>query len=171
MSDKKSRRRGRPAGTSQKLTRALQENIFAGLRICLPAKHAAEREGVPERTFYDWLRKGEQGLEPYRSFALGVMRATAEGAANLTARMLAGGPGAAQAAWLLERRFRREYGLQSVNRPPPDEEDGLRRGLHLGEAIRSNPEATEKMHEALTLASADVTAKEANRKAKPKRSP
>lgn len=171
MSDKKSRRRGRPAGTSKKLTHALEENIFAGLRIGLPAKQAAETEGVPERTYYDWLRKGEQGLEPYRSFALGVMRATAEGAKNLTARMLAGGPGAAQAAWLLERRFPREYGLQSVNRTAHDEEEQLRRSLDVAKAVRANPEATKKIHEAILLASADVTAKEAKRKTKPKRCP
>jgi hypothetical protein len=175
VSGKKSRRRGRPAGTSQKLTLALQENIFAALRIGLAAKHAAEKEGVPERTFYDWLRKGEQGIEPYRSFALGVMRAAAEGAAYVTARMLTGGPGAAQAAWLLERRFPREYGLQSVNRTAPDEEDRLRQSLDMAKAVRSNPKAIEKINEAILLAMADAPAKEVKRKTKrkpkPKRSP
>lgn len=170
MSDKESRR-GRPPGTSQKLTHALKENIFAGLRLGLPAKHAAEAEGVPERTYYDWLRKGEQGLEPYRSFALGVMRATAEGVKNLTVRMLAGGAGAAQAAWLLERRFPREYGSQSMNRTARDEEEQLRRNLDVAKRIRSNPEASAKIHEAIALAAADVTAKGPNRKTKPKRPP
>jgi hypothetical protein len=143
--------KGRPVGTAPKLTPEVQEGICASLKIGVPAKYAAEKQGIRERTYYDWLAKSEQGIQPYRDFALAVMRANAEGVCNLTARALAGGPGAAQATWLLERRFRGEYGQRIVVREAPVD-DASQAESRIAAQIRASPAATKKLHEAITLA-------------------
>jgi hypothetical protein len=157
MSRKSAGRRGRPVGTAQKLTPAVQEAICAALKISVPAKYAAEKEGVSERTFYDWLSKGAKGVQPYRDFALAVNRATAEAVCNLTARALAGGPGAAQATWFLEHRFRHEYGPQvllgGVGGADPIR---LKAEHEVAAAICADPAATKMMHEVILLAAANA---------------
>jgi hypothetical protein len=152
---KSAAKKGRPVGTGTKLTAAVLEGICASLRIGVPAKFAAEKEGIHERTFYDWLAKGEKGKQPYRRLALAAMRATAEGVCNLTARALAGGSGAAQATWMLERRFPREYGQRNIAREAPADDASLAEHLRVGAQIRSSPEATRLMHEALAASVAD----------------
>jgi hypothetical protein len=101
------------------LTPAVQDGTCAALLIAAPAKDAAEAQGIPERTYYDWLRKGAQGIQPYEDFALAVRRAKAQAVLNLVALSLAGGPGWRQALWLLERRFPAHYGRHArVERVP-----------------------------------------------------
>jgi hypothetical protein len=107
-------RTGRPPGTVHTLTPTVQDGICAALRISVPAKYAAEAEGISERTFYEWLRKGAKGIQPYRDFSLAVTRATGEAVCNLVARSLAGGPGAWQARRLLERRYPQYYGRRAT---------------------------------------------------------
>jgi hypothetical protein len=137
---KSAAKKGRPVGTGTKLTAAVLEGICASLRIGVPAKFAAEKEGIHERTFYDWLAKGEKGTQPYRRLALAAMRATAEGVCNLTARALAGGSGAAQATWILERR------------EAPADDGSLAEHLRVGAQVRGCPEASRLMHESLAAA-------------------
>jgi hypothetical protein len=149
---KSATKKGRPVGTGTKLTAAVLEGICASLRIGVPAKFAAEKEGIHERTFYDWLAKGEKGTQPYRRLALAAMRATAEGVCNLTARALAGGSGAAQATWILERRFRREYAQRTIGREAPADDGSLAEHLRLGAQVRGCPEASRLMHESLAAA-------------------
>jgi hypothetical protein len=118
----------------------------------VPARFAAEKEGIRERTFYDWLDKGEKGIKPYRDLALAAMRATAEGVCNLTARALAGGGGAAQATWILERRFRREYAQRTIGREAPADDGNLAECRRAADLIRGCPEASRLMHESLAAA-------------------
>jgi hypothetical protein len=115
----------------------------------VPAKYAAEKQGISERTYYDWLAKGEQGIQPYSDLALAVMRATAEAVCNLTARALAGGSGASQATWFLERRFHREYGQRAVVAEAPVDDARLAEHHRVAAQIRSSPEATRLMHESI----------------------
>jgi hypothetical protein len=145
-------KKGRPVGTAPKLTPAVQEGICAALKIGVPAKFAAEREGIRERTYYDWLAKGEQGIQPYSDLALAVMRATAEAVCNLTARALAGGPGASHAPWILERCFRREYGQRAIAREAPADDGSLAEHLRIGAQIRACPKAVRLTHESLAAA-------------------
>ena len=82
----------------------------------MPLKLAAEDEGIPERTVYEWITQGNQGRQPWAAFAAAVTRAKAVGAKQLTVRGLAGGKGSAAAQWFLERRYRDDYG------PPREDE-------------------------------------------------
>jgi hypothetical protein len=149
-------RRGRPAGRGQRLTSAVRAGIIAALRIAVPAKYAANREGIDESTFHDWLQQSEQGIQRYADFAVAVRAATAEGVRNLTTRALAGGAGATEALSLLERRFPEEYGQRfAIDQPSDADKNKLEHSLRLGAAIRSNPEATRLIHEAMAIQNAD----------------
>jgi len=154
---------GRPAGRGQKLTPAVQEGILAALRIAVPAKYAAEKEGIDESTFYEWLAKGDQRIARYADFALAVRSATAEGVRNLTMRALGGGAGATEALLLLERRFPEEYGQRlSIDQPSDADTIGRENALRLAEAVGSNPKALRLMHEAAAIEIANSSASRAS---------
>jgi hypothetical protein len=84
---------------------------------------AAEAAGIGRRTFYDWLRRGEAGEEPYAEFLVAVRRAraSARGEAERTVRLknplawLRLGPG---------RERPGEPGWTSSNKPPAEPTDG-----------------------------------------------
>lgn len=40
----------------------------------MPAKYAAEAQGVSERTYYEWLHKGAEGIYPYHDFSSAAAR-------------------------------------------------------------------------------------------------
>jgi hypothetical protein len=85
-----------------------------------------------------------------------VHAATAEAVRNLTTRALAGGSGASEAMWLLERRFPQEYGQRFSLDPPSDAHTiRLENSLRLGAAVSSNPTALRLMHEAIAIQVAD----------------
>jgi hypothetical protein len=148
-------RRGRPVGRGQTLKSTVRAGILAALRIAVPAKYAAEREGIDECTFHSWLEKGQQGTGRYADFALAVRSATAEAVRNLTIRALAGGPGATEALSLLERRFPQDYAQRfAIDQPSDPDKNQLEYSLRLAAAIRSSPEATHLMHEALGIEAA-----------------
>lgn len=152
-------RTGRPPGTVHMLTLTVQEKICAALRIAVPAKYAAEAEGISEGTFYEWLRKGAKGIQPYHDFSSAVTRATAQAVCNLTARALAGGPGAWQATWLLERRFRSDYGPHVlVGGAPKADPIKIEGGLAMAAMVRSSPEALRQLHAAIATAIAEASA-------------
>jgi hypothetical protein len=66
-------------------------------------KHSCEAAGISEQTGYEWLKK-------YPEFALEVTRACARAVERLHDLGEAGGKGSGWAMWLLERRFRKDYG-------------------------------------------------------------
>ena len=51
------------------------ESIFRGLRGGLSLSQAAERVGIRSETVRNWFLKGERGLDGYKTFYNGVMRA------------------------------------------------------------------------------------------------
>lgn len=76
-------------------------------------KTAAVANGIPERTFHDWLGKGrlEDAVEPYRSFVGEVEQAMEAWAARAVQRIDVHGEKDWRAeAWLLERRRPDEFG-------------------------------------------------------------
>jgi hypothetical protein len=148
-------RSGRPVGTPQKLTRALQERLCAELRLSVAPNHAAEIVGITARTFYYWLEKGDQGIPPYVALGRAVRRAIAEAVCTSTARALAGGPGAAQALGILERRFPREFGRRIVMSKTREEaQRRLENDQRDAEPARLKPEAQRKFDEAIAIATA-----------------
>jgi hypothetical protein len=98
---------GRPKG-SKRLTKELTNAICDILEKAVPAKYAAEANGISEGTFGEWMRQGAQGSKPYIEFFHAVSRARAMAVVNMHVRALEGGKGSGAAMWFLERRYR-EY--------------------------------------------------------------
>lgn len=112
---------GRRKGSSPLLTDDVLKNICALLSRGISANHAAEANGVDEMTFHSWMRKGQDGTEPYASFRKAITRARALGAINLHDKALQGGKGCMSAQFMLERRYRDEYGpRQRIEHSGPD---------------------------------------------------
>ena len=98
-----------------KLTKALQESLIEGLSIGLTHKLAAQRAGVGESTFYQWMAKGKEARSgQYREFADEVMRAEATGASRLLGQItIQASADWRAAAWILERRHPDDYGKRT----------------------------------------------------------
>ena len=77
------KRKGRPVG-SVALTPEVERAILDAIRAGAMDYVAAEAAGVSQRTFYDWMARGEDrhpsrpGTPQLRAFAMGVRRAQAE---------------------------------------------------------------------------------------------
>jgi hypothetical protein len=83
---------------------------------------------------------------------------------------LGGGSGSSQATWFLERRFREEYGSHlSVRGAAGEAPVRIEAELKIAEAIRANPEAVKKIHEAMMLALADDEKRRSKSAAKSRR--
>ena len=66
--------RGRhPSLTSEKTAA-----ILAGIRLGAPLEVAAQAAGVPARTFWGWMRRGDEGKKPYAEFSQSVRAREAE---------------------------------------------------------------------------------------------
>ncbi len=75
---KRSKRRSsvkgrRPGVDSQKATA-----IVAGIRLGAPLEVAAQAAGVARTTFWTWMRKGDEGKQPYAAFSESVRAREAE---------------------------------------------------------------------------------------------
>jgi len=84
--------------------------VVGYLETGIPFKYACEAEGLSEKVAYEWCRRGEAGESPYNQFSSAVTRARARGAIHLHGKVERGGAGSHSAQFLLERRFRDEYG-------------------------------------------------------------
>lgn len=99
---------GRPAS---KPTKAQHAAIVEGRRKGLPWKACAGAAGIHHTTLLKWRTKGEDGEEPYAALVADVEKAEAESIHDLLSRIEAAATETWQAAaWLLERRYPREYG-------------------------------------------------------------
>jgi hypothetical protein len=66
--------RGRRPGITPEITAA----VLAAVRVGAPLEVAAQAAGVSRSTFWDWMRKGDDGKTPYAEFSESVRRAEAE---------------------------------------------------------------------------------------------
>lgn len=96
-------------GRPTKLTPEVQEKIRGLISKGSYAKTAAEAAGIPEQRFYDWMDKGEQGKEPYKSFRESIKKAEAEAEAHASERVYSGKKQWVAAATWLERVKRERW--------------------------------------------------------------
>ncbi|HEY1697967.1 MAG TPA: hypothetical protein VGG39_37665 [Polyangiaceae bacterium] len=100
-----------PKVTATKLSPELQEKILLHLRVGAYVETAAACAGIHKDTFYEWMKKGARGQQPYVAFAQAVTRAVAESESRDLATILKAATTQWQAAaWRLERRFPEKYG-------------------------------------------------------------
>ena len=96
-----------------KFTNETVNTLMVGIRAGLPFRLAAEAAGISETTFGDWQRgKLPRGADRAlkASFPLQLTRARGESALRLTALIsTAASTDWRAAAWLLERRFPRDF--------------------------------------------------------------
>lgn len=114
-------------GAKTKLTMELLGSLEALLRRGVPVTTAIAVVGVAQRTYYEWMQKGEQktGDPVFVIFRDRVEIARGLGEANLVAQIAAAGPESWQAAaFLLERgapeRWARISQREQAAEPPAD---------------------------------------------------
>jgi len=66
--------RGRRPGITPEVTAA----VLAAVRVGARLEVAAQAAGIAARTFWDWMRRGDDGKRPYAEFSESVRRSVAE---------------------------------------------------------------------------------------------
>jgi hypothetical protein len=98
---------GRPTDCTPETT----AKICAALRLGVSQECAATSAGITERSFYIWLEKGREGLEPYVQFLQEVHAAENDAEMELVNLIKASAQDDWKAgAWILERRHPRRWG-------------------------------------------------------------
>ena len=110
----------RPRGTTKlELNPELQTRIVTYIQAGCYVETAAAAAGICKDTFYDWLKRGATGQEPFKGFSDAVEKAAAEAEVRDLAvvdKAARGGTWQA-AAWKLERRNPKAWGRRSVPQP------------------------------------------------------
>lgn len=94
-----------PVAPPSKLTPEVQERVAMLIRVGNTVEIAAQATGIGRSTFFLWMNRGAEGVEPYVQFVAAVEQSRAEAEATLVTRIAkaaANGSWSA-AAWLLER--------------------------------------------------------------------
>lgn len=85
--------------------------VCAALRLGVSQECAATGAGLCTRTFYTWMEKGKEGIEPYAQFVQEVYAAENDAERELVDLIRSSVPNDWKAgAWLLERRHPRRWG-------------------------------------------------------------
>ncbi len=79
-------------------------------RAGLPKSLIADRLGIPRSIFYEWLAKGDDGIEPFVRFSVAFRRAAAEWAAERWAEACTDDKGSGGSRWGLEKRYPEDFG-------------------------------------------------------------
>jgi len=58
-----------------KLTSELQKNLIKCIRAGSYIVVACKAVGITEKTFYEWIKKGEKGIEPYSKLSKSIKKA------------------------------------------------------------------------------------------------
>jgi hypothetical protein len=94
------------SGRKTKLTKELTDEIVKRIRAGNYIKVACQAVGISQTAYFDWINKGEQGIEPYAEFLGAVKKAESEAHVNFVAIIASQAPTQWQAAaWWLERKF------------------------------------------------------------------
>ena len=104
-------------GRKSKLTPQLQEEIVKALAVGATHEQAYTYVGIGHECFYNWLRLGEQGRQPYAEFSEAVKKAEAHASVGWLAfiEQAARAGNWQAAAWKLERRYPKVWGRQAVD--------------------------------------------------------
>jgi len=100
-------------GRKSKLTPERQERIINAIRAGSYVETAAALAGIHRDTLYDWLKRGRSEEEPYATFLAAMNEALASAELRdvmAISKAVADGDWRA-AAWRLERKFPRRWGL------------------------------------------------------------
>ncbi len=99
------------AGRKTILTPELQDAVVKRIRAGNYIKVACLAVGIGVSTYFEWLKKGEEGRQPYAEFTDTIKKAEAEAHVNYVAIVASHAPKQWQAAaWWLERRFPDKWG-------------------------------------------------------------
>jgi hypothetical protein len=108
-------------GRPTKLTPELQAEIIGYIRACSYIETAVLAAGVRKATFYNWLKWGEEGKQPYADFLDAAKEAQAKARVFASGKVLAGGRGWQGPATWLERtdpeRWRRREHVEVAGDP------------------------------------------------------
>jgi hypothetical protein len=112
---------GKKVGRPTKCTPETVAKIVEAVRVGNYAETAARLAGIDDQTYWNWVKAGEKGEEPYKSFLGAVKEAEGEAERAALARVNAGGSGPDQvswqsAAWYLERKFPKKYGRRDPDK-------------------------------------------------------
>ena len=99
------------AGRKTILTPELQDDVVKRIRAGNYIKVACQSVGIGVSTYFEWLKKGEEGRQPYAEFTEAIKKAESEAHVNYVAIVASHAPTQWQAAaWWLERRFPQLWG-------------------------------------------------------------
>ena len=94
------------SGRKTKLTKELTDEIVKRIRAGNYIKVACQAVGISHTAYFDWIKKGEDGIAPYAEFLGAIKKAEAEAHVNYVAIIASQAPTQWQAAaWWLERKF------------------------------------------------------------------
>lgn len=148
MNDFWEENRGRPSKIHDPdIVRRLLDNI----RLGMPQKYAALDAGISDRTFDNWKRRAKSGDPEYEDFFRELKKAESSGMKmSLTNIQIAANPeqfrkdghkGQWQAAaWILERRFKKDFGREAVVEEEPEPE-----GVDLSEMSEEDLQTMQKI--------------------------
>lgn len=98
-------------GRPTKLTLDLQAKLCKDLESGISRPAASARAGIPERTFYRWLKRGKHAASGlYWQFCQEIKKAEANLEKFHIDRLALGLPGWQSSAWLLERKWPERWG-------------------------------------------------------------
>jgi len=107
-----------------KLTTQVRERIAESIQAGAYAEQAARAAGIAPSTYYEWIKRGESGEQPFSEFseAVRAREAEAEVAAVTVLRDAAQAGDWRAAAHYLERRHPERWGTRKGVKPTEDEE-------------------------------------------------
>ena len=106
---------GRKKGEThpQKLNRTICDKICEGVLKGNYITTVCRSVGINRRTYYEWKKKGEQGLEPYKQFYDRVTEAEAQAEMDILNVIYTSAVDQGNwlsSAWILERKYPNRFG-------------------------------------------------------------
>lgn len=139
----------RNGGRKTLLTHEMKTILSEAIEKGMPVNKACDLAGINQGTFYDWLRKGREGREPYAEFSKAIAGARAvcmDSMLSLINEHALDPKNWRAAAWILERQFPDDFGETLTVRVNAEVAKEL--GAFLNECReRLEPEAWEQVKE------------------------